>query len=198
MMIFIGFAVSGIMNDSRAEGDLVVSSTNVESQVKTIQQWYQKIESDKSLTKMKIVPKEKDAFIQITRFTNKQGEVQKVLFTQFSSHGVSEETYYYHKGELFFIYSTGSYWKFSGADKNGKTKTVDIGIQDRYYFSGGKCIKALTKRAESDVPNKDLTPLLAKMPNKPMTDMTWVKVYQKRAPKLLKVDSASALEWINL
>jgi len=194
-MIIIRLAVSGMIGESRAEsGNKVVQSNDTESQVRQIREWYNEIESDQSLVRLEIEPKEESAMMsKFTRFTNRDGVVKKVVMRILSDHGVSEESYYFQAGKLIFVYETGSYWKFSGKGTEDNPGTVDVGSQMRYYFSGGKCVKGLKKRVESE-DQKKLSDLLAKAKNKPVVDKVMAARYQKQAVALLRVKTLEDLE----
>ena len=84
--------------------------------------------------------------------------------------GGAVETYFYHIGQLFFIYVAQSSWRFTGNTlASGESETVDSLIEHRLYFANGGLIRHLRKEVEST--NYDaLGGLIAKVPNQPHED----------------------------
>ncbi|NWK54508.1 hypothetical protein HW115_02720 [Verrucomicrobiaceae bacterium N1E253] len=177
----------------------VVFSANpeVESQIKRIKKWYQQIESDKSLKKQVIEAKSELPYEpKMIRYTRADGELKKLQIELLSDHGFTHETYYFHEGELFFIYAVDEYWQFVPSE-NGEVdperpETLDVGSQQRYYFSKGKCIRALEKQAETREGEK-LRQLLKEAENKPLDVDLGAAEYVQKAKLVSEIKTLKEL-----
>ncbi|GEM_PF-4460713 len=169
---------------------------NNEAQIKQIQKRYDAIESDQSLKRQLIQAKTELPYEpKLIRFTDAEGELKKIQIELQSDHGFTHESYFFHQGRLFFIYAVDEYWQFVGADKNktGSPETMDVGSQQRYYFEGDKCIRALEKQAETKQADQ-LRALLKKAENKPLEVGLGAAEYQQKAILVSKIKSVADLE----
>lgn len=177
-----------------ADQGYAAEAKGVEAKVGEIRKWYAEIEADKSLKKlvMKSV-RHSDFNPKLTRYTTSKGEVKKLEVEWGSDHQFSQETYYFHAGELIFIYAVDEYWRFVGTGKEENPDTIDVGSQQRYYFSGGTCIRALEKQAESKDPEK-LRKLLSQAKNKSIEVVLGAKDYLVRASAVREIKTLKDLE----
>lgn len=171
------------------------ASLSVEQQVKDIRVWYDQIEADRGLKKTEIqADREFPYDPKLIRYVGPKGEIRKLVVELQSDHGSTQESYYFRKGELFFIYAVDSFWQFSGSvQKQREPETIDVESQLRFYFHQGRCIRALEKQAESQDATQ-LKTLIQKAENKPIELSPSVMVYQKKASALTSIRTVKDLE----
>ncbi|MDF1823657.1 MAG: hypothetical protein P1U68_03385 [Verrucomicrobiales bacterium] len=143
----------------------------VEDAVTDIRSKYNQIESATLQTQViEFQPEDDPAYGKLTKYLE-NGQVVKAtfIFGQ-GDHGGGEETYYYHNGQLFFIYIDERSWRFSGkAMANGESETIDTMTEHRLYFANGKLIRHLRKQVES-TDYEAIGSLIAKVANEPYQD----------------------------
>ena len=184
----LGFLVFTLLSDFTQAAN--------EAEIKQIRQWYNQIQSDVSLKKTMINTGEDEEphGVTLTRYENASGELKKLYLSSGSDHGADDVTYYYQEGSLFFIYSAYQSWSFTqGTTADGQTATIDRGGQSRYYFAGGKCVKALGKTVQTKEADK-LTALLKKAENKPIAHHDVAPLYLKKSKMLAQVKNREGLE----
>ena len=149
------------------------------SQIAQIRKWYAEIEADKSLKKTSYKSGEEPHTVMLTRHVSVAGELKKLSLQAGGEHGHGSTTYYFHKGQLFFVYDASESWYITGGNEDGtETESIDIGRQYRYYFHDGKCIRALGKTVQTKDGAK-LRELMKKAENEPIS-------YHETAPKVLR------------
>lgn len=175
-------------------GDIALADN--EAELKQIRQWYNQVQGDKSLKKtiIKTGEDEEPHGVTVTHYATASGELRKLHIASGGEHGGEDVTYYYQDGSLFFIYSAYQSWRFTGKTKaDGQTGTIDSGGQSRYYFAGGKCIKALGKNAQTkDADN--LAELLEKAESQPIVHHDTAPAYLKKSKVLAQVKNRADLE----
>lgn len=145
---------------------LSAGADSVEDAVADIRAKYNQIENASLETKViAFEPDDDPAYGKVTKyFRNGQLVKANYVFGQ-GDHGWADETYYYHNGQLFFIYVAGRSWRFTGRTlASGESETVDMMREHRLYFSNGSLIRYLMKEAES-TDYDALGSLIAKAPN---------------------------------
>ncbi|MBK1856076.1 hypothetical protein JO972_13980 [Verrucomicrobiaceae bacterium 5K15] len=173
-----------------------MSDAEVAAQVGKIRQWYSQIEGAKKLKKTTIKQGEDGGpgEYQLTRYTSADGELKKLHELASGEHGVSNETYYFHNGRLFFVYSAREEWRFTGEKTpSGEDEVIDLASQVRLYFHDGQCIKALEKRIAISGAD-ELRQLLQKTPNKPKKIGAEDQVYAARAKALAAIKTQQDLK----
>lgn len=165
------------------------------AEIQQIRQWYNQIQDDASLKKTIIKTRDDEPHgVTVTRYATVSGELRKLHIATGGEHGAEDLTYYYHGGNLFFIYSAYQSWQFSGeTNTDGQAGTIDSGGQSRYYFSEGKCIQALGKNVQTTSPDK-LATLLQKEENQPIVYHSTAPLYLKKSKALAEVTNREELE----
>lgn len=186
------FVLGGMMMALACAASL--ADDGVEKKLKLIRGWYDSIESDKSLKQQVIQAKTELPYEpKLIRFITKDGELKKLQIELQSDHGFTHESYYFHEGDLFFIYSADEYWQFAGTGKEAEPETIDVGAQQRFYFDGGTCIRALGKQIETKDGGK-LRELLKKAENKPLEVGLGAEEYVRKAELVSKIKSVEDLQ----
>lgn len=183
LMAFLVFTPAGVAGGQERQEAL-----------QQIKKWYRAIESDKRLVKQEIqavsdLPYEP----KLVRYTSPSGELKKLEISLQSDHGLVQETYYFEKGALFFIYAVDEYWQFAPGSDPEKPETVDVGSQQRYYFQRGKCIQALEKQVETKDGDK-LRELLAKADNKALEVGLAAEAYVRKAELVSQIKTVQELQ----
>lgn len=167
-----------------------------EAEIKQIRRWYNQIQGDASLkqTVIKTGEDEDPHGVTLTRYENASGELKKLHISSGGDHGGEDVTYYYQDGSLFFVYSAYQSWRFTqGTNANGQTATIDSSGQSRYYFAGGKCVKALGKNVQTKDADK-LAALLKKAVNEPIAHHDTAPLHLKKSKMLAQVKNREGLE----
>ena len=167
----------------------------VKDEVAQIRQWYGQIQDDKSLKKV-VLSSDEDGpeTAEITRFTNAGGELKKLHTVFGGEHGVENATYYFQKGVLFFVYVAHESWHFTGErGADGQDEAITHGGQLRFYYAGGKCIRALQKRAQTKDGSK-LDALLKEAKNEPIVKHDSASKYLKKSKRLVRIKTPEELE----
>ncbi len=163
----------------------------IEDAVSDIRAKYNQIEGASLDTQViEFEPDDDPSYGKVTKyFQNGQLVKAHYIFGQ-GDHGGADETYYYHNGQLFFIYIAQSSWRFSGkTSANGESETIDTLIEHRLYFSNGNLIRHLRKEVEST--NYDaLGSMIAKAPNKPHEEPSLSSSAKMRGFQMPAVSSA--------
>lgn len=158
-LLLLLFSISGLKADP------------VEDKVKEIRARYGEIEGAKLRTRA-IEFESQDEPLSGTCTLFFQGDEIVKVFLSYGAgdHGASDEYYYYKGGELFFVYASDGYWRFTGETlSNGESETIDSAVEHRVYIDQGRIIRHLSKEATSKNPAA-LKGLLAKAENRPSAD----------------------------
>lgn len=186
----------GLFSASAQVAEVEEVAKNDQATIKQIQKWYGAIQADAALKRQVIQAKTELPYEpKLIRFTNAAGELKKIQIELQSDHGFTHESYYFHEGSLFFIYAADEYWQFVGTEKikDGQSETIDVGARQRYYFDGGKCIRAVEKQVETKQADQ-LRELLKKAKNKPLEVGLGAAEYQRKALLVSKIKSVADLE----
>lgn len=92
-------------------------------------------------------------FGQLTLYSDASGVVLATNSYSQGDHGGVTENYYLRSGTPFFLFRESGYWRFGGemqtlVDGTEVPGTIDHITEERFYFSNGVTIKALTKAYE--------------------------------------------------
>lgn len=187
IVLLVMMSVAGLL----VAGEKEVHEKEVIAQIR---KWYNVIQSDKTLKKQEVqAVSELPYEPKLVRYTDKDGALKKLEIELQSDHGFTHESYYFEKGELFFIYAVDEYWQFAPDSDPEKPTTIDVGSQQRYYFEGDQCIRALEKQVETSNGEK-LRELLAKAENKPLEVGLGAAEYVRKAKLVSKIKTVSDLE----
>ncbi|MEM1443171.1 MAG: hypothetical protein AAGF67_12570 [Verrucomicrobiota bacterium] len=162
----------------------------VEDAVSDIRAKYNQIEGGK-LDKQVIefAPEDDPSYGKVTKYFQNGQLVKANYVFGAGDHGGADETYYYHNGQLFFIYVAQSSWRFTGNTlSNGESETIDSMVEHRLYFQNGNLIRHLRKEVEST--NYDaLGSLIAKAKNQPHQDPSMASAAKMRGFQIPGVGS---------
>lgn len=162
----------------------------VEKEITRIRTQYNEIENARLERKtITFEPGDDPAFGEVTKFF-RNGELVKARFVfGQGDHGGADETYYYAKGQMFFVYVAESSWRFTGRTMaNGESETMDTLTEHRLYFSSGGLIRHLRKQVESSSYDA-LASLIAKAPNQPHQDPALASAAKLRGLQIPGVNS---------
>ncbi len=166
--------------------------TAEDSRILQIRQHYNAIENAR--LDRRTIKWDDDPFpVELTRHDRGDETVKLVLNTS-SDHGSVMEYFYFRDGKLFFVFSEGSWWQFTGeTDAAGNSKTVEGMRQIRYYFHEGKCIRALRKEV-TDPDFDKLAGLIAARENEAFSDPEAAAEMKRRGEFLFQVLDRPGLE----
>lgn len=172
-----------------------VRADPVEDAVSEIRKRYNRIESwSLSPKRISFESQDEQASGELVRYYHDGALAKANLSFGVGDHGASDETYYYHDGELFFVYAVQGYWRFTGRTlSNGESETVDVMIEHRLYFSDGRLVRHLRKEAQS-TDAAALKGLISKEKNQPHQDPAYAAEVRRRGMKCAGVSSAAGLE----
>lgn len=167
----------------------------VEDAVKDIRAKYNQIEGwKKRAQKIEFESDAEPFFGTLTRYYSGENIVKIDFSYTAGDHGGADESYYYHNGQLIFIYTADTYWSFTGNTlPSGESETKDTLIEQRLYFSNNQLIRHLRKEVNSTNPEA-LKGLVAKAENQPHQDPETANRLFLRGVKLPFVSSGREIE----
>ena len=167
----------------------VLSADEVEEQVKAIRAAYDATENA-NLTELTIDLDEGSGPTKLVRYS-RDGELVKLVYRTGGDHGVSDESFFFDEGRLYFVFQSQQFWSFDPAA--GEGATIDTGRERRLYLHEGQVIRHLLKEVKSS--DADAIPrLLAKARNVPVDDADIAGRLRSAADRLFAIESKAQLE----
>jgi len=175
-------------------------SPKIAEKVEELRKLAQKIDSNANATLKKVVLQTglRPSFDpKLTRFTTTDGEVAKLEVEVKGDRGITNETYYFHKGNLFFIKAGDQYWQFEDISKTeGKESdapTIHIASRLRYYYDHDVCIRVVEKHIESKN-KKGLETELKQVKNEAIEIGPAATMYQEKSSSIREIKSQEDLK----
>lgn len=158
-----------------------VLADQIEAAVNGIRAKYNAIESAKLTTQViEFEPDDDPSYGKLTKYFQNGNLVKANFVFSQGDHGGGDETYYYDKGQLFFIYVDERSWRFTGNTlPNGESETIDTMTEHRLYFSNGNLIRHLRKQVES-TDYEAIGGMIAKVANQPFNDPAFASAAKMR------------------
>jgi len=123
-----------------------LARADVEDRIQWIRDHYYATE-DASLDRMVIRLEEGGGVTELVRYRDRHGDLAKLAFTSGGDHGGVTDTFYFHEGELYFVFQSASWWSFDPDGPEGST--IDHARERRVYYSGNDAIRHLLKKVSS-------------------------------------------------
>ena len=178
---------------------MLTSSVLADERVDQIRKWYGEIQSAKpeSSSEVQFESKIDPTSGKMTVRRYPAGLVAIELAYVSGSHSASTEYFYFKDGGLFFVFETQSTWRFDGGTPE-KPETMDRDTENRFYYDDGRCVRQLTRSAESKDADQ-LASLLAEAKQKVVEpDESAAKMLKRSAVLAKAKDEAAVLQALGL
>lgn len=162
-----------------------VSADPVEQEIQSIRERYYATEEAKLKTRV-LRLEEAGGTVELIKFYDDRGLLQKMAFTEGGDHGVATSYYYVDRGEIYFVFRSRGSWRFDTEGPEGST--VDLAAERRIYVAKGKVIRHLYKQAETRDAEK-LSAKLAKQENESVDMPELEQNLVNAGEELLRVDT---------
>jgi hypothetical protein len=171
----------------------LISGASAE-RIDDIRAWYAKIQESKALSEKKTEFATEDEMLTGTRTVRQYAGKMTAMTVEWGAgdHGSSVEHYYFKDGELFFAFIQNYSWTFVEGGTPEQPATQDSVTENRYYFDGETCIRALTRSA-SVKDASELEKKIAKVEQKTVEPDANALSAPARAVNLLGAASAEAI-----